>query len=99
MSLQLSISFDRELQLTVPHNRHKGNEDILNENREHFTNQTQLVLNHLKRGERVSGLRMMKLHGIQDVRARIYAIKKAGYVVMEEKIKGGHGAKKWWIKP
>lgn len=98
MPRQLSI-FDIPVNhLTVPHNRHKGNQQILNENREHFSNQTKTVLDHLLKGEKVSGLKMMRLHGIQDIRPRIACIKKLGYQLTEEKIKGGHGAKEWHLK-
>lgn len=92
---QKELSQPRFNGLTVPHNRHKGNDQILQENRKHFENHTQIVLDHMMKGERVSGLRMMKEHGIQDIRPRIAAIKKLGYNVLEEKIKGGHGAKEW----
>lgn len=98
---QLDIFTDspkEEINLTVEHNKGAGNQEILEENRKHFQGQAQKVLEHLLKGERVSGSRMYELHKIQDIRPRIAAIKKAGYLVKEEKIKGGHGAKEWFIE-
>jgi hypothetical protein len=86
-----------QLELTATHNRHGQNES-LNENREHFTKQALIVLGHLLNGEYVDGLSMFKIHEIQDIRPRIAAIKKH-YPVEEEKIPGAHGAKRWRIKP
>lgn len=94
MLRQLDIFAD----FTPEHNRHTGNQQILEENRKHFEGQTKKVLDHLLKGEKVTGLKMMELHKIQDVRARIYAIKKAGYDVAEEKVEGGKGSKAWFIK-
>ena len=84
--------------LTVARNQHEGNQAILEENREHYSNQTQTVLNHLLNGESVSGARMYDLHRIQDIRPRIAAIKKLGYELEETKISNGKGAKSWRIK-
>lgn len=92
-----------EPQLTEARNRHRGNQEILDENREHFSSQTEIVFSHLRKGEKVSGLQMMGLYKIQDVRPRIAKIRKIleeyGIELMEERIPGGHGAKTWWITP
>lgn len=96
---QLDIFTDSpKEELTAPYNKGAGNQQILEENREHFNGQAKKVLDHLLKGERVSGLRMMELYKIQDIRPRIAAIKKAGYQLKEEKISGGHGAKEWFIE-
>lgn len=83
-------------QLTEPFNQHTGNQEILDDNREHYSQQAKLVLEHLLRGEWVNGRQMNRLHQIQDIRPRIAAIKKY-YVLEERKIEGGHGSKEWKI--
>lgn len=94
----LNLFSSEHLSLVASHNRGTGNQEILDENRKHFQGQALLVLEHLLKGERVSGSKMYELHKIQDVRARIYSIKKAGYNICEAKIKGGHGAKEWFLE-
>lgn len=101
---QLDIFSDSPKEVLTPSfNTGKGNQEILDDNRAHFNGQAKLVLDHLLKGERVSGEQMHELHKIQDVRARIYSIKKYlaefGIEVQEAKIKGGHGAKEWYLLP
>lgn len=93
---QLDIFTDSpKEELTAPYNKGAGNQEILEENRKHFQGQAQKVLEHLLKGERVSSLRMMQLHGIIDTRARIYSLKKAGHKIGEQKLKGGF--KEWFL--
>lgn len=93
---QLTI-FDTKPILTVEHNRH-GQDESYQENRQHYSNQTEIVLAHLDNGEWVSSKSMFELHQIMDCRARIYSLKKAGYKIVEEKIKGGKGSKLWRLE-
>jgi hypothetical protein len=92
----------QEVKLVMPeHNRH-GQDASYQENKSHFKTQTEIVMDHLEKGEWVSGVDMYEKHRILDVRPRIASIKKTlrltGRVLLEEKIKGGHGAKKWAIE-
>lgn len=91
-------------QLTPDNNRH-GNQKALEENRLHFEGQGRIVLEHLLKGEKVSGLRMMQLHGIMDTRARIYSIKNLLIKVIgnadglkKNKIQGANGAQEWSLE-
>jgi hypothetical protein len=87
------------LDITLPSHNKNGNDAQYQENKSHFSNQAQKVLEHLKRGEWVSGMQMNQLYGIQDIRPRIASIKRSGNVLEERKIKGAHGAKEWRISP
>jgi hypothetical protein len=92
----------QEVKLVMPeHNRH-GNDAQYQQSKSHFKTQTDIVMEHLEKGEWVTGVDMYEKHRILDVRPRIAAIKKSligtGRVLLEEKIKGGHGAKKWAIE-
>lgn len=84
-------------QLTPDYNRHSGNQEILEENRQHFSTQAIKVLRHLANGEKVSGEMMHRLHGIQDYRPRIAALRKL-FALIPSKIPGGKGAKQWEMK-
>lgn len=88
--------FDQDL--TIPYNQFKGNQAILDSNREHFAGQTLLVFNELMKGGKVSSLWAVK-QGIIDVRARIFTLRKKGVEVTEAKIVGGHGSKCWSMSP
>lgn len=81
--------------LTIPFNRHKGNQAILEANRNHFGGQTKIVLELLMKGESVSSRDMFDRFNIVDCRARLFAIRKKGYLVTEERIVGGKGSKVW----
>jgi len=95
--MTLLIQFPEDT-LTVPHNRHDGNDAILQENRSHLSGQAKLCLDLLMKGEEVSSLKMLQ-YGILDCRARLYSIKKFGYLVTEAKIPNGRGAKSWYMLP
>ncbi len=94
---QLTIFDSPGLQptLTIAHNKHAGNDEILQENRNHFEGQAKKVLEHLLNGERVTSERMYELYKIVDVRARIFSLKKAGYAIIAVRIPNGRGAKEW----
>ena len=98
MNYQQSL-FDasvNEPSLTIAYNKNKGNQALLNENRPHFSGQTKWILDQLLSGRKISGLIAAKEFNIQDVRARIYTLKKVlDLNISEEKIIGGHGAKNW----
>ena len=79
------------------HNQH-GNDEQFQENREHFKSQTEVVLEHLLKGEAVSSLTMFHKHQIMDCRARIFALKKSGYKIGERKVIGGKGSKEWYLE-
>lgn len=86
----------QEVKLVMPeHNRH-GQDASYQENKGHFKTQTEIVDEHLKK-EPVTSLLMMKLYGIIDTRARIYALKKSGRKIGERKIVGGKGSKEWFL--
>lgn len=93
----LDLFSSEHISLVASHNRGTGNQEILDANRKHFQGQALKVLEHLLKGERVSGSRMFELYRIQDIRPRIAMIKKY-YPIGEEKIKGGHGAKEWYLQ-
>jgi len=94
--------FSQQPEIILPAHNCNGNDSQFQENREHFKSQTEVVLEHLELGEWVTGIRMYELHKIQDIRPRIAAIKKllalTGRVLLEEKIKGAHGAKRWALE-
>lgn len=95
-------TMDLFTQIEMPERNQNGNNESYQANKEHFKSQTEIVLEHLMRGETVTGTRMYELHKIQDVRPRIAAIKKTligtNMRLVEERIKGGHGAKSWRIE-
>ena len=100
MNAQRSLfeNFANDPSLTVSYNQHKDNQSILNENRPHFSGQTKWILDQLLSGRKISGLIAAKEFNIQDVRARIYTLKKVlDLNISEEKIIGGHGAKNWYM--
>lgn len=100
MLLQSSLDFSALIpthEFTPRYNRHPGNQQILEENREHFSKQAKLVLRHLANGEKVSGEMMHKLYGMQDFRPRIAQIRKV-FELIPSKVTGGHGAKQWEMK-
>lgn len=88
-----------QVKLVMPSHNRNGNDEQYQEGKEHFKTQTQIVLEHLERGEEVTGELMYQLHRILDTRPRIAAIKKslAGTwkYIEERKIPGAHGAKAW----
>lgn len=95
--MNLLIQFPEDT-LTVPHNRHEGNDAILQENRSHLSGQAKLCLDLLMQGQEVSSLKMLQ-YGILDIRARLYSLRKLGYLITEAKIPGGRGAKVWYLTP
>jgi hypothetical protein len=95
--MTLLIQFPEDT-LTVPHNRHEGNDAMLQENRAHLSGQAKLCLDLLMKGEEVSSLKMVG-YGIIDTRARIFSLRKFGYQITEAKIPGAHGAKMWYCIP
>lgn len=94
MTLQIQFPSD----ISVPFNRHSGNQQILNENREHFSGQAKVCLDLLMNGETVTSKKML-VYDIIDTRARIYTLKSKGIQITEKKILKGNGAKEWSMSP
>jgi hypothetical protein len=90
------------IEIIMPDRNRNGNDSQYQDNKSHFKTQTEVVMGHLERGEWVTGVDMYEKHRILDTRPRIAAIKKSligtGRVLLEEKIKGGHGAKRWGLE-
>jgi hypothetical protein len=82
--------------LTIRHNAN-GNQKQLDDNRLHFTQQAQWVLEQLLKGRDISGLTAWKEFNIQDTRARIFSLRKAGLLISERRIEGAHGSKEWYM--
>ena len=87
--MQLAIDW------TIPNNQHRGNQTLLDENREHFSGQALKVFTELMKGGKVSSKWAWE-QGIVDLRARVFSLRKKGVLISEGKIEGGHGAKVWW---
>lgn len=87
-----------EIDFTIPHNQHRGNQEILSSNRPKFSGQAKIVLEALLRGEEVTSVKMLQ-HGILDTRARIYSLKKHlekhGILISEKPVGGGQKA--WFM--
>lgn len=79
--------------LTVNNNRFAGNQEILDSNREHFHSQTEWVLEQLMNGRDITWIMALREFNIQDVRARLYTLRKKGFLMSEKKIEKGRGAK------
>ena len=87
--MQLAIDW------TIPNNQHRGNQSLLDENREHFSGQALFVFQTLMKGGKVSSKWAWE-QGIVDLRARCFSLRKKGVIISEEKIPNGHGAKCWF---
>ena len=84
-----------DMDFTVTHNQNAGNNQILEENRQHFNGQAKIVFDLLMQGEEVTSVKMLS-YQILDLRARIFSIqKRLGIDIPERKIPGGHGQKAW----
>lgn len=94
MTLQIQFPAD----ISVPFNRHRGNQEILNSNREHFSGQAKVCLDLLLKGETVTSKKMIAYDMI-DTRARIFTLKSKGIQITEKKILKGNGAKEWSMSP
>lgn len=96
------VSNEKVTEIKMPEYNRFGNDAQYQENKDHFKNQTQIVLNHLLKGETVTGAKMYELHKIQDIRPRIASIKKSligtQHCLVEKRIIGGHGAKEWKLE-
>ena len=89
--------FDQpEISLSVPRNINGGQES-LDKHRNHFEGQTKWVYEQMLTGRKISGLIAFNEFGIQDVRARIYTLKKSGIEIKSNTIKGANGAKEYYL--
>lgn len=84
---------------SVPYNKGVENQAILSDNRLHFEGQAKYVLDQLIKGRTITGVMAMQEFYIQDLRARIYSLKKAGLQISKGKVEGGHGAKTFFCTP
>lgn len=89
-------------EIILPVHNRNGNDAHYQSEKNHFKNQTEIVLAHLMNGERVTGKEMFELHGIQDIRPRLAAIRKSligtNKRLVSERIKGAHGSKISWLE-
>ena len=61
---------------------------IAEKNATHLNNQCQIVLDALKRGERLTTASALLKYGIGDCRARIRDLAKAGYPIQKKLLEG-----------
>ena len=91
MSLQLALDF------TVrPHNNAVSMAQAEN-GKEHYEKQDACMLRQLQSGRKISARIARAEFGIEDPRARIHALKKAGYIIKHSVIPGTHGSREWYL--
>lgn len=93
--VQANINFNSPAEgvdFTVPFNKGVSNNTNLQTERKHFHDQAQWLYEQLMAGRKISGQIAWEEKKIQDLRARKYAILKAGGKITSEPIPGGHGA-------
>lgn len=90
---QLQLTFEA----AIPFQNNRESQRQVESNLNHFTGQNLKVFNYLMNSKRLNSTTGIQLFRIIDMRARMHAIKNAGFKFHIEVIPNSHGMKEWFM--
>lgn len=90
---QLQLTFES----AIPVQNNRESQRQVESNLKHFTGQNLKVFDYLMNGKRLNSTTGIQLFRIIDMRARMHAIKNAGFKFHIEVIPNSHGMKEWFM--